>query len=160
MGSSLAGERTSTIFAMVIARAWRDESYREHLLTHPKEALAEEGWELPEGTNVEILADTPAVRHLSLPPEAADSLSTAGLIESALPLRPGRELRVVQSTDTTLYLALPVPPTGVDLANTPEIELGRRAREESVTSTVTFQTASLATTVSGAAEAIVVIVLS
>jgi hypothetical protein len=59
--------------AHVIARAWRDEAFRQELLRDPKAALGRElaqlapGAALPEDVEIHVLAETPTTRYLVLP---------------------------------------------------------------------------------------------
>ncbi|MEV0845481.1 hypothetical protein AB0J21_06250 [Streptomyces sp. NPDC049954] len=115
---------------MAVARAWKDEEYRNDLVARPKAVLAEEGFECPEGVDLAIVQDTPAAKYVSLPPDAADSTTAVALVEQALPLEAGRELRLVQSTDTTWYVVLPLAPAGLQLDGTPELVLNRAAAVE------------------------------
>ncbi|MFI9719714.1 hypothetical protein ACIHFE_08665 [Streptomyces sp. NPDC052396] len=122
---STTDERLAVVVAMAIARAWQDDDYRAELIAGPKSVLAEEGFDCPAGIDLEIVQDTAEAKYVSLPPNAADSTTAMALVEQALPLEPGRELRLVQSTDTKWYLVLPMPPTSLQATDTPEILLDR-----------------------------------
>ncbi|RLU90421.1 hypothetical protein CTZ27_21055 [Streptomyces griseocarneus] len=124
---TLLRDRAASVMAMAVARSWKDADYRAELVANPKAVLAEEGFVCPDGVELEIVQDTPAAKYVSLPPDAADSVTAVSLVEQALPLQAGRELRLVQSTDSTWYLVLPMLPVGVQLDETPELVLNRAA---------------------------------
>ncbi|MFF2516898.1 nitrile hydratase subunit alpha [Streptomyces sp. NPDC058086] len=123
-------ERAGAIVAMAVARAWKDSEYRRDLVARPKAVLAEEGFECPDGVDLEIVQDTPTAKYVSLPPDAADSTTSVSLVEQALPLETGRELRLVQSSETKWYIVLPQAPAGLQLEGTPELVLNRAAAVE------------------------------
>ena len=52
----------------IIARAMKDEAFRQRLLSNPKETLEREfGITLPQGVTIQVHEDTPATLHLVLP---------------------------------------------------------------------------------------------
>src|SRR3984893_12661978 len=52
----------------IIARAMKDEAFRQRLLSNPKETLERElGTTLPQGVTIQVHEDTPAILHLVLP---------------------------------------------------------------------------------------------
>lgn len=51
----------------VIAKAWRDEAYKKRLLDDPLPVLKAEGVKVPPGVRVQVVVDTPHLRHLVLP---------------------------------------------------------------------------------------------
>jgi hypothetical protein len=51
----------------VVAKALRDETFRERLLADPESTLAGEGITLPAGATVKVVEDTVNVRRLVLP---------------------------------------------------------------------------------------------
>ncbi len=53
--------------AKAIARAWTDAEFKAKLLKDPHAALAEHGVEVPEGTKVKVIENTPDTHHLVLP---------------------------------------------------------------------------------------------
>ena len=59
--------------AHLIARAWRDEAFKQELLRDPKAALARElariapGATLPEQVEIHVVEETPTTRYLVLP---------------------------------------------------------------------------------------------
>lgn len=60
-----------------IARAWTDEKFKDKLLTEPHAALSESGVEIPSGTTIKVLEDTPDTQHVVVPvaPAQATELS-------------------------------------------------------------------------------------
>src|SRR5262245_16682027 len=63
--------------AHLIARAWKDEAFRQELLRDPKAVLARELAQLQPGTTlsdsieVRVVEETPSTRYLVLPPKPA-----------------------------------------------------------------------------------------
>ncbi len=58
----------NTTQQQVLARAMKDEAFRQQLLSNPKETLERElGITLPQGVNVQVHEDTPTSIHLVLP---------------------------------------------------------------------------------------------
>ncbi len=130
--------------AMVIARAWVDDAYRERLLTAANPAIAELGFAGAEGDNMVVVANTPAVHNmivctlcscypwpvLGLPPTwyksppyraRAVSEPRAVLREFGLELGDEVEIRVWDSSAEVRYLVLPMRPA--DTAGWSEDEL-------------------------------------
>ena len=56
------------IEARIIAKAWKDESYKQELLTNPKAIFEQEfGVQLPAEINVEVLEENSTSLHFVLP---------------------------------------------------------------------------------------------
>jgi hypothetical protein len=52
----------------ILAKAMKDEAFRQQLLSHPKATLERElGVTLPAGLTIQVHEDTPTTRHLVLP---------------------------------------------------------------------------------------------
>ncbi|MEV3860031.1 hypothetical protein AB0J38_37705 [Streptomyces sp. NPDC050095] len=150
-------ESGAAIVAMAVARAWKHEEYRHDLVARPKAVLAEEGFECPDDVDLEIVQDTPTAKYVSLPPDAADSVTAISMVEQALPLETGRELRLVQSSDTKWYIVLPQPPANLQLEGTPELVINRAAAIENGW---VWSSADLAVGVEVAAVAVAVAVIT
>jgi hypothetical protein len=43
------------LWSQVVARAWCDQEFKERLLSDPRNALAEHGMDVPEGTEVQVV---------------------------------------------------------------------------------------------------------
>jgi len=69
----MTGERNKLIWGEIVARAWRDAAFKQQLLSNPKAVLTEAGMSVPEGTQLQVVEDTPTLRHLVLPVAPADS---------------------------------------------------------------------------------------
>ncbi|NJP88763.1 nitrile hydratase subunit alpha [Nonomuraea sp. FMUSA5-5] len=119
----LDGDRAATIMAMVTARAWRDPEYKDRLLREPAAVLTEEGLDVPEGIELRVLEDTPAVRHVNLAREAGDVRQVIGGLPGALEVPEGGELRMVRNSEHVRYIVLRTPPAGIDPAMTSEATL-------------------------------------
>lgn len=73
-----ADDRLVRANAALVQRVWSDESFRERLKRDPRAALAEAGMPVPDGTEVVVLEDTPALAHLVLPrPATPDAAAPA-----------------------------------------------------------------------------------
>ncbi|MEH1770602.1 MAG: NHLP leader peptide family RiPP precursor [Nostoc sp.] len=56
------------IEARIIAKAWKDEAYKQELLTNPKAVIAREfGVEFPADVKVQVLEENPTSLHFVLP---------------------------------------------------------------------------------------------
>jgi hypothetical protein len=66
------------IEARIIAKAWKDEAYKQELLINPKVVIEREfGVKFPAGVNVQILSENPTSLYFVLPisPVATEELS-------------------------------------------------------------------------------------
>jgi hypothetical protein len=59
-------------FGEIIARAWKDESFKQRLLSDPKEVLGESGITLPANVNVKVHVNTPDSIHFVIPRNPAE----------------------------------------------------------------------------------------
>ncbi len=123
--------------ARVVARAWVDADYRERLLRHGTDAIAELGYGGFEGDTMVVVENTPDVHNvivctlcscypwpvLGLPPSWYKSSAyrarvvaepRAVLREFGLELDTEVEVRVWDSTADVRYLVLPMRPEGTD----------------------------------------------
>jgi nitrile hydratase subunit alpha len=123
--------------ARVVARAWVDADYRERLLRHGTDAIAELGYGGFEGDTMVVVENTPDVHNvivctlcscypwpvLGLPPSWYKSSAyrarvvaepRAVLREFGLELDPEVEVRVWDSTADVRYLVLPMRPVGTE----------------------------------------------
>lgn len=54
--------------AKLVAQAWKDEAFRQELISNPKAAIEKEiGQELPESTDIRVLEETGNTVYLVLP---------------------------------------------------------------------------------------------
>jgi hypothetical protein len=58
-------------YAKVVARAWKDEDFKNKLLNNPKEALLEYGITVPENEEIEVIAEKPHHHVFVLPASPA-----------------------------------------------------------------------------------------
>jgi hypothetical protein len=139
--------------AELLARVWSSPDYRRQFAANPKDIIASEfGLDLPAGTNVEVLFDTPDTEHLVLiPPTAlsaddepdvqvrlstkawADSPFKAALLADPkaafrdhlnymLPDKPA--LKVVEQTENTYYIVIPQRPPNLSDAELDQVAGG------------------------------------
>lgn len=160
----LTGERDKTILAMVIARAWRDPEYRSRLLSESKSVLESEGIEFPDDAEIEVVENTSRVTYINIARDTTEATSVVSALERVIPVPPGHEIRLVQSTEQKRYFVIPAIPEGLELAVTTEAELGDAAsrviRNYVYVYAVEAEAAVTTTTVSLEAEAVAVIVLT
>jgi hypothetical protein len=162
----LEGERDKTILAMVIARAWRDADYRGHLLADPKAVLVSEGLAFSADVKIEILENTPTITYVNIARDTSEATSLIPILERLVPVQPGHEVRLVQSTEEKRYFVIPVIPEGLEITLTSEADLSEAAARVIRNFTYVFvdivqvQSAAAATTVVAAAEVVAVIVVS
>lgn len=110
----MTGERNKLIWGEIVARAWRDEAFKQQLLSNPKQVLTEAGMSVADGVELQVVQDTPTIRHLVLPvaPTGPQSLS-----EDELDLVSGGDT----TTTTTVTLEAEVETTTT--TTTAEVEL-------------------------------------
>jgi len=70
-------------YGQLVARAWGDAAFKARLLAEPAAVLAEHGIPVPPGVEVRVLASTPTLVHLALPPKPTDELSDEQLDQVA-----------------------------------------------------------------------------
>lgn len=130
--------------AKVVARAWVDASYRERLLAHGTEAIAELGFQGGQGEHMVVLENTPEVHNvtvctlcscypwptLGLPPVWYKSAPYRSRVvreprvvlkEFGLDLADEVEVRVWDSNAETRYLVLPMRPAGTEAMSEAEL---------------------------------------
>ncbi len=132
------GDRSRTIFAMMVARMWRDPNFQKEFLDNPKAVIEAEGIALPAGAHVRVLQDSPGVKYVNLTPDIhlqQDSARLLALVGKLLPIPEGTEVRLVQSTDETKYVVLPLPPTGIDVKSASQAHLAALAADSGVEAT-------------------------
>ena len=105
----LNGDRDRTIYAMMVARIWKDPEYRQKFLADPKTVLNKEGINITNGAKLQVVEDTGTVKYVILSGDADLQQQLAAL----LPLPEGRELRLVQSSEQVRYVVIPAAPAGV-----------------------------------------------
>ena len=66
-------------FGKIIAKAWRDATFKAELIANPAAALKAEGIDVPAGMAVTVLENTDKQFHLVLPPVPSDELSDEAL---------------------------------------------------------------------------------
>ncbi|MBK5970282.1 MULTISPECIES: NHLP leader peptide family RiPP precursor [Thiorhodovibrio] len=54
-------------YQQLIAKCWADEAFKQRLLSNPAETLKDEGLEVPEGVQVQVLENTAQVLNLVIP---------------------------------------------------------------------------------------------
>ena len=67
--------KNESVFAKIIAKAWRDPAFKAELIANPAAALKAEGIDVPAGMAVTVLENTDKHFHLVLPPVPTDELS-------------------------------------------------------------------------------------
>ena len=54
-------------WAGIVAQAWTDEKFKQHVLADPAGALKDRGLHVPAGVQVKVVQDTDNIIHLTLP---------------------------------------------------------------------------------------------
>jgi hypothetical protein len=70
------------IESQLIAKAWKDETFKQELISNPKAVFARElGQELPENLKIKVLEETADTIYLALPrsPQVSEELSDEAL---------------------------------------------------------------------------------
>ncbi|GAA6615653.1 NHLP leader peptide family RiPP precursor [Scytonema sp. NUACC26] len=71
--------------ADLVAKAWKDEAFKQELLTNPKATLSKEfGTSIPDNIQVRVLEENPNTLYLVLPVKPADLEGEGELSENAL----------------------------------------------------------------------------
>lgn len=117
----LEGDRASVLTGMVVARAWRDDAYRQRLLDNPTEVLRQEGLHIPDGMSVRAFADTDKVRHLHINSLTTEPEEVIPLFREMFPLPEGSEVRLIQNTAEAVCLVIPVAPPEPEVETDSEI---------------------------------------
>jgi len=123
--------------AKVVAKAWSDPDYKARLLSDPKAAIEELGYDLGPAPNLVVLENTGSLHHvvvctlcscyprvlLGPPPDWYKSKEYRGRVvvnprgvleEFGTAVPDGTEIKVVDSTADMRYLVLPARPAGTD----------------------------------------------
>lgn len=53
----LQGEKSRTVLALITARSWKDQAYRDRFISEPELVLHEEGIQVPEGISLKVVVD-------------------------------------------------------------------------------------------------------
>ena len=99
----------SDLTAQVIARAWKDEAFKQELLRDPKNVLGRElariapGATLPEQVQIHVLEETPTTRYLVLPPQPSAVADAASLSDQELAQVAASGTRIGILTPDTSY---------------------------------------------------------
>lgn len=96
----MTGERNKLIWGEIVARAWRDQAFKQQLLANPKGILTEAGMSVPDSTELQVVEDTPTLRHLVLPVAPADGSSTLSEAELDLVAGGGSQTTTTNTTQT------------------------------------------------------------
>ena len=135
---ALEGDRSRTIFAMMVARMWKNPEFQKEFLDNPKAVIEKEGITIPPGAHIRVLQDSPGVKYVNLTPDIhlqQDTGRLLALVSKLLPIPEGTEVRLVQSTDETKYIVLPIPPSGLDVQSAPQAKLAAMAADSGVEAT-------------------------
>ena len=62
----LQGDKERTIYAMVVARIWKDPDYKQNFFADPQGVLSKEGIHINHGAKVQVVEDTPAVKYINI----------------------------------------------------------------------------------------------
>lgn len=82
METAVQQESWQKQWSMLVARAWADEELKGRLIEDPAGVLREHGIEIPLGTELRVVEDTPEIRHLVLPASPEGELVDEELVAS------------------------------------------------------------------------------
>ena len=74
---------TAAGYGKIIAKAWRDPSFKAKLIADPQGTLKQAGVTIPAGVTVKVVENTDTHFHLVLPPKPAGALSDEALDQAA-----------------------------------------------------------------------------
>ena len=104
-------------YGEVISKCWEDEAYKKRFIEDPESVMAEAGITVEEGVTYKVIEQPKMVKYIVLPHENAKegvqavAKSLLALAEAKNVIIPeGAEARIIQNTDDTRYLILPVSP--------------------------------------------------
>jgi Nitrile hydratase, alpha chain len=110
------GDKARVTMAQMIARIWRDPTYREAVKHDPKKALTDAGIPVPANAHVRFFENTETQKYVVLPPQqtfARNPSLLAKLFAHISPIPPGLQVTLVQDTPTTISVVIPRMPGGV-----------------------------------------------
>jgi len=110
----MTGERNKIIWGEIVARAWRDEAFKQELIANPKQVLTDAGMTVDEGVEVQVVEDTPTTRHLVFPVTPDSALSEEQL-ESVTGGSSSTETAVMSTTTYNSSVMAPNVTTEVQL---------------------------------------------
>jgi hypothetical protein len=73
----------SAAYGKVVARAWRDPSFKARLIADPQSTLKQAGVSIPTGVTVKVVENTATHLHFVLPPKPTGKLSDEALDAAA-----------------------------------------------------------------------------
>lgn len=104
-------------YGEVIAKCWEDEAYKNRFIEDPESVLSEAGFVVEEGVTYKVIEQPKLVKYIVLPHvEAKEGVQTIakGLLNASenkdVIIPEGAEIRIIQNTEDTRYLILPVSP--------------------------------------------------
>ena len=77
------GRDNAAAYGKVVARAWRDPTFKAKLIADPQAVLREAGMAVPAGATVKVVENTGTHLHFVLPPKPVGQLSDEALDEVA-----------------------------------------------------------------------------
>lgn len=113
----MSEQKTNTAWGELIARCWKDESFKQSFLADPAKIMADNGMAVEAGVAYKVLECTDKVFYAVLPADgikesvqvlAKGLLHKASAGERIVP--EGAEIRLVQNNAAVQYIVLPPPP--------------------------------------------------
>ena len=80
---SNAEQGKAATYGKIIAKAWRDPSFKAKLIADPRATLKQAGVAVPAGVTVRVVENTATLVHLVLPPKPTEQLSDEALDDVA-----------------------------------------------------------------------------
>lgn len=124
---AIYGDKWRTVWALTVAHMWRSDAYRKEFVADPKAGLKKIGVAVPDDVTVKVLEDTESITHIALPHDLELRLPAAEqymrFFNKLFPLPEGHEVRILQSTDKTRYVVVPMKPRTMKEGELAEAEL-------------------------------------
>ncbi len=144
-------DKNRAVIAESIARAWKDESFKNDLVNNPKATLEAAGASIDAGHDVVVVENTDTVVHAVLPLQSEQAQHSdqidAGL-EELRNLSDGVEVRVHRDTASKSHVALPQAPAAAQQLSDADLEqvAGGKGSHNAATQGTVVQTGASVTT--------------
>ena len=147
-------------YGEVIAKCWEDEAYKKRFLEDPEGVLSEAGFVVEEGVTYKVVEQPKQAKYLVLP-----HAETKGAVQdmakqflnhvekSDVIIPQGAEVRIIQNTEDTRYMILPVSPKTLSQAELKMVAGGDSCETYTDTATAVYGVEAAVTGTTAAAEA-------
>ncbi len=109
----LNSDKGRTALALLITKVWEDKELADKFKKNPYIVLKNEGIDIPADVKIKVFQNSETVKYIPMT-ETFDLKNDRDKIVSffsyILPIPDGKEVRLVQSSEKTYYIVIPVPP--------------------------------------------------